>query len=167
MVDHQTAGAYYVRSSQAARKSYHSHSHGRDGKDGRDTTEATALSTTFYEVRLDSWSCSCPAFTFAAFPAGGDGAVYERSTDAWTGLEDVGDGLIDGDDAGEGLGEGTRGEEEWMFGGKECRGDEAPVCKHLLACVLGERCEGVFGHFVTEREVSLEEMCGWRAGWGG
>ena len=22
-----------------------------------------------YEVRLDAWSCSCPAFTFAAFPA--------------------------------------------------------------------------------------------------
>ncbi|EME47933.1 hypothetical protein DOTSEDRAFT_123382 [Dothistroma septosporum NZE10] len=24
-----------------------------------------------YEVRLDAWSCSCPAFTFAAFPAVG------------------------------------------------------------------------------------------------
>lgn len=27
----------------------------------------------FYDVRLDSWSCSCPAFTFSAFPVSSEG----------------------------------------------------------------------------------------------
>lgn len=47
------------------------------------------------------------------------------------------------------------------------RGGETPMCKHLLACLLVERCEGLFGGFVREREVGVEEWIGWEAGWGG
>jgi len=44
--------------------------------------------------------------------------------------------------------------------------DSIPVCKHLLACALIERC-GVLREFVEERTVGQEEAAGWAAGWGG
>lgn len=56
------------------------------------------------------------------------------------------------------------GKSGWQFGGL-AKGEDAPVCKHLLACVLVERC-AAFKHFVVEREISGEEMAGWAAGWG-
>jgi len=40
-----------------------------------------------------------------------------------------------------------------------CSGGSVPICKHLLACFLGERI-GVLGRYVKERGVSREEMCG-------
>lgn len=46
------------------------------------------------------------------------------------------------------------------------RGEEVPLCKHLLACVLAERWEVGRG-MVGERGVGREEMAGWAAGWGG
>ena len=55
---------------------------------------------------------------------------------------------------------------EWIFGGLSLGDDMPPVCKHLLACVLAERCKGLFGGFVEERDVSVEEAAGWAAGWG-
>ncbi|UJO13437.1 uncharacterized protein CLAFUR5_03761 [Fulvia fulva] len=85
-----------------------------------------------YEVRLDAWSCSCPAFTFAAFPASGREVTGEAGVCVMGGLT---------------------------------RGSDMPVCKHLLACVLVEHCES-FKHFAVEREVSVEEIAGWAAGWG-
>jgi len=46
-------------------------------------------------------------------------------------------------------------------------GEGVPMCKHLLACVLVERCS-VFGRYgVEEKEVTVEELAGWGAGWGG
>lgn len=39
-----------------------------------------------------------------------------------------------------------------------------PICKHLLACVLAERWEEVFGEYVKERKVSREEAGGICAG---
>lgn len=75
------------------------------------------------------------------------------------------------DGAGEGkrAGEGTAGQEgEWRFGGlmREWEGVPTPACKHLLACVLVERCAGL-GVFVEERVVGRGEMAGWGGGWGG
>jgi hypothetical protein len=52
----------------------------------------------------------------------------------------------------------------WLFGGLTL-GTDTPVCKHLLACVLVEHCAG-FAHLVEERNVSIEELAGWAAGWG-
>lgn len=74
--------------------------------------------------------------------------------------------------------EGKEREEEdqdmsWEFGGlsldgkgitgKNEDGGSVPVCKHLLACLLGERWEGVLGAYVKERVVSREEMAGYAA----
>ena len=60
------------------------------------------------------------------------------------------------------------GQHEWWGGlmRVEKGGGEAPLCKHLLACLLAERWE-VAGGMVEEREVGREEMAGWAAGWGG
>lgn len=63
---------------------------------------------------------------------------------------------------GVGEDEGMEEEKGREFGGMSTdgRGDEGgpvPVCKHLLACVLGERW-GLLGGYVKEREISREEM---------
>lgn len=55
-------------------------------------------------------------------------------------------------------------DEKWSFGGLTM-GDDMPVCKHLLACVLVEY-SALFSSFVEEREVSVEEFAGWAAAWG-
>ncbi|THY73256.1 hypothetical protein D6C87_04738 [Aureobasidium pullulans] len=76
---------YYVRSAQQTS----SNSRFRD----------PVASSTHYEVRTSSWSCSCPAFTFAAFPVV---SVDEE--------EEEGDGEVEAE-AEEG------GNEEWRVGG--------------------------------------------------
>jgi hypothetical protein len=55
---------------------------------------------------------------------------------------------------------------EWAFGGVSLGEKMPPVCKHLLACVLAERCNGVFGECVEQKRVSVEAAAGWAAGWG-
>lgn len=119
---------YYVRSAQP--QSRH---------------RSAAADTTSYEVRLTSWSCSCPAFAFAAFPADSS-ATSLVFPDAAEPSAPWRDGVAD-----------------WTFGGLT-RGTDIPVCKHLLACVLVEHCE-MFRSFAEEREVSVEELAAWAAGW--
>ena len=119
---------YYVRSAQRRTSRY-----------------GTSIdATSSYEVRLRAWNCSCPAFTFAAFPASVVGTEGEAVLDEEQ-ERDTGAG--------------------WKFGGVGLGGGTPPVCKHLLACVLGEWCE-LFKGFIEERDVSVEEAAGWAAGWG-
>lgn len=35
-----------------------------------------------------------------------------------------------------------------------------PICKHILACVLGERWSAALGRYVVERRIGREEMAG-------
>lgn len=107
--------------------------------------------TTSYEVRLLAWNCSCPAFAFAAFPAVHPEPIVP--------VYDPHDYITD-----EEAEEGTA--KAWMFGGASLGDAIPPVCKHLLACVLVEKCAGLFGGYVEERVVSVEEAAGWAAGWG-
>ncbi|KAK5120056.1 hypothetical protein LTR85_006537 [Meristemomyces frigidus] len=100
---------------------------------------------TYYEARLDAWSCSCPAFAFSAFPA--------ASTDAH------GTPLLTLRSHAS-----APTSSKWLFGGLTL-GTDMPICKHLLACVLVEH-SAMFAHFVEERAVSAEELAGWAAGWG-
>ena len=111
---------------------------------------SAATTTTSYEVRLQSWNCSCPAFAFAAFPAATGSEPASSSSSA----------------AAEQVPGQSRmaGNADWTFGGLT-RGTDVPVCKHLLACVLVEHCE-MFRPFAEEREISVEELAGWAAGWG-
>ncbi|EDU46858.1 hypothetical protein PtrSN002B_004232 [Pyrenophora tritici-repentis] len=109
-------------------------------------------SKTCYEVRLQAWNCSCPAFAFAAFPATNNEvsvSSYDTQNEA------------DGSDSTE-----EAGDTAWLFGGISLGDGMPPICKHLLACVLAERCSGLFGGFVEEKTVSVEEAAGWAAGWG-
>ncbi|PQE22814.1 ubiquitin carboxyl-terminal hydrolase family protein [Rutstroemia sp. NJR-2017a BBW] len=115
------------------RSSQPSKSRGRSGGGWQDTAGAGAG--------------PCAAFAFAAFPAFASGGYGE------------------GDEEGESMGvEGERNDEEWSYGGmrREEEGDEnpPPICKHLLACLLGERWDGVLGGLVKERVVGREEMAG-------
>jgi hypothetical protein len=99
--------------------------------------------TTYYEVRLEAWSCSCPAFAFSAFPSI---------------LPDAEDG------ASRNAHDETSANPDWRFGGLT-QGSDMPVCKHLLACALAAHGNAV-SHMVEERAISAEEMAGWAAGWG-
>jgi hypothetical protein len=89
-----------------------------------------------YEVRLRAWNCSCPAFAFSSI----------SDDDAPATLHD-------------------HREDDRNFGGLSLMGNTG-VCKHLLACLLVERCPGLFTQGVKTREVSKEEFAGWCAGWG-
>jgi hypothetical protein len=137
---------YQVRSSQPPKSRF------RDsGGSG------VASGSMVYTVRLEAWNCSCAAFAFSAFP----GMLSANASAPWNlvhGEEDdiMGVGRVGGMDEG--------GEEQrWEFGGLSFDGREdggaVPVCKHLVACLLGERWD-VLGGYVREREVGREEMGG-------
>ncbi|KAF2462679.1 uncharacterized protein BDR25DRAFT_308192 [Lindgomyces ingoldianus] len=135
---------YYVRSAQQKSSRYSS----------------SYDSTTSYEVRLTAWNCSCPAFAFAAFPSlhpeppipqANAGEPQPRHTDL--DLRVSHDKLRKED------------EDQWSSGGLSLGDGMPPVCKHLLACVLVERCS-LFSSFVENKDVGVEEAAGWAAGWG-
>lgn len=105
-----------------------------------------------YEVHLDSWSCSCPAFTLAAYRDFEEEEVSSRLSEDRSREEDA-TMLSHGDD--------NYGSGGWQFGGSLTRRLEycaVPVCKHLLACVLGAECAGLFGGGIEEVAVSESEM---------
>ncbi|KAF1938463.1 hypothetical protein EJ02DRAFT_22831 [Clathrospora elynae] len=146
---HEHPAVYYVRSAQQ-RSSRYSTSY--------DTTAS-------YEVRLTAWNCSCPAFAFSAFPTthaeppiptyDASIPIYDASDDTNTTAGQAGNMHEHEDD-----------DSRWIFGGISLGEGMPPVCKHLLACVLVEKCSGVFGGIVEEKNVSVEEAAGWAAGWG-
>ena len=116
-------------------------------------------------VRLEAWNCSCAAFAFESFP----GSTYPQAQKPWLDLDDSDsdereDGNIEEEDEME-AGKGV----EWEFGGLSFDGKagrngrearKVPICKHLLACLLAERWDGVLGGYVRERGVGREEMAG-------
>lgn len=103
-----------------------------------------------YEVRLQAWNCTCPAFALSVF----------RGMELF---DDVEPSLCQ-DDVEDGQG-------DCRFGGTLTRDSVTtypPVCKHLLACILGARCPALFGSGMEDRgRVNAEELAGWCAGWGG
>ena len=107
---------------------------------------------TYYEVRLDAWNCSCPAFAYSALGGALDldlDQTRSEDEDGHTGSEMEGD------------------EKEWRFGGTLTRkGTGAPICKHILAATLGKGLPGLFGNAVEKKEVMAAEVAGWGAGWG-
>ncbi|ETN44257.1 uncharacterized protein HMPREF1541_10808 [Cyphellophora europaea CBS 101466] len=119
---------------------------------------------TFYEVRLDSWNCSCAGFAFQAF------ILLTTGEEVWK--ADVGSGGLGKDDVAmaEGSREGSAAE-DFRFGGTAMNGGMAPVCKHILAAALARNMPA----FVLspdregrdrERQAGRQELAGWGAGWG-
>ncbi|KAL9133206.1 MAG: hypothetical protein Q9175_005616 [Cornicularia normoerica] len=149
--EHGKRIVYYVKSS--------SQRGGRGRYGGRGDAGATS-----YEVRTQGWSCSCAAFAFAAFSptlAPGERVGYGDYDDCGAHDDDM---LLGTDEGGDGL-ERLDGSEDWHWGGLMSE-EDAPLCKHLFACILAEHWS-LAGKMIEEREVGREEMAGWPAGWGG
>lgn len=130
-----------------------------------------------YEVRLAGWNCTCPAFAFSA---------YGRTLDFLNSdhLADV-DGedqncLPADDDGSPAAHPQPETDMEWRFGGSlthqtASRPGHAvetptpipvPVCKHILAAILGKHAPVLFGSGVHFRTVSPDEGAAWAGGWG-
>jgi hypothetical protein len=138
---------YYVRSSQPQSRGAAARFRHREPVDDSQKS---------YEVRLDSWNCSCPAFAFAAFSRSPEAGLLARD------LDGVPVPLP-----------AAAAASAWTFGGLSLpvASGEDPVCKHLLACLLAERCRALFDAsgmgYVKEKRVSKAEMAGLAAGWNG
>jgi hypothetical protein len=141
-------------------RSRHTHSsydyNGDDDERIRAETERAAVltATQSYAVHLRAWNCSCPAFAFAAYSHVSTSASAALPRNAAVGGERAGDGNGNGDENGHADGRDEEMLEVWQrredeglpFGGLARRQGRVPVvCKHLLACVLAETCEGMFG----------------------
>lgn len=118
---------------------------------GTQSTTPTHEHEKGYEVRLQAWNCTCPTFAISAF----------RDLDSRRDLcPQEGETGHDRDES-----------VAYPFGGTlpcPTDRDSPPVCKHILACVLFARCPALFGGGGDgSRRVSVEELAGWCAGWGG
>lgn len=127
------AVVYYVRSSQQRTRHQAASRH-----------DALGAS---YEVRTRAWNCTCPAFALAAF-AGQTSRGLDWDRDGGSGHVESGQ---EGDD------DGTQCN-EWLGG--LALGSQVPICKHLLACVLVERCRGL-DEYVETTTIGKAEMAGW------
>lgn len=121
----------------------------RGGGGGTRGAAATIATGKRYLVRLGAWHCTCAAFAFAA-------AAASAAAGGW---DEEGQGGVGG--------EAVRGDarEEWSFGGMSLdglgqNGEEVPLCKHLLACLLAERWDAALRDYVVEWRVGREEMAG-------
>ncbi|KAI9819806.1 MAG: hypothetical protein M1832_003881 [Thelocarpon impressellum] len=124
------SSVYYVRSSQPLSRHH-----------------LSSAARTSYEVRLGAWSCSCPAFTYAAFPS----APATHAPPLTPSAPEPG--------------------RSGHFGGLSLDARDAegatplpPVCKHLLACALADRSAPLLEDYVAELEASADELAGWAAG---
>jgi hypothetical protein len=162
---------YQVRSSQVPKSRF--------------STSASTRGARVYTVRLEAWNCSCAAFAFSCFPSSSSSNSTSTSTSIPFSGQPTPWNLESGphDNASWSTPESNpnsshqfgkemefKTRSEWEFGGLSLDGLEdgssggangasVPVCKHLLACLLGERWDILKG-YVKEREVGKEEMAG-------
>ncbi len=131
------------------------------GPAGATTSPSTGGQT--YHVRLDAWNCTCAGFAYAAFPSSvptAEEPAQESRPSSTTAARQIAlDGAAGTADQGSPL--------DWSFGGLSFdgaeggpAGDNVPICKHLLACLLAERWHAALGPYVVERRVGREEMAG-------
>ncbi len=166
---------FYIQSASSLQSSTTSHRHSRRY---HGTNRSAA-----YEVRLGAWNCTCPAFAFSAL--GGQSFTLRDDDDLnephQPGLQHLREHSPssyndenEDDDPSHTAGADVEGnvEAEWMFGGtltipSSRSGFPPPVCKHILAAVLGKHVPGLFGSgCVQVRILNQEEAAGWAGGWG-
>ncbi|PLN77858.1 hypothetical protein BDW42DRAFT_176038, partial [Aspergillus taichungensis] len=113
-----------------------------------------------YEVRLHAWNCSCPTFALAAYrdPGPDDAHSHLPLPSSPTTRQSK-----------------SNNGRSCSFGGDLTHGATKltpPVCKHLLACFLAERCPGVvnredsFSASSSGTVLTADELACWCAGWG-
>lgn len=149
---------YYIQSSSSSSTSSHAH----PSRPARSHARKHDAGTAFYEVRLDSWNCSCPAFGVSAFQ-GLD--VYHEDSGIDPTHTPLSTAPLD-------LASRPRRKPDWQFGGTatwdpaSSTFSSVPSCKHILAAVLAKAAPRLFAHGVTDREVTRAELAGWGGGWG-
>ncbi|KAL3485792.1 hypothetical protein BJX62DRAFT_31086 [Aspergillus germanicus] len=135
-----------------------------------------------YEVRLQAWNCTCPAFTLSAFRNLGpepSSPLSPSSDRLSSGVNERGDDKSPpstSNHAGE-VGAQVDADVDdtgaYSFGGTlPTHAESAPAaCKHILGCLLMAMCPGLGGKKSGEggRFVALgmEEVAALCAGWGG
>lgn len=155
-----TIDVFYVQSASAVIAST-SRTSGKGGRFGNRNYAATKM---HYEVRLDSWNCTCPAFAAAALKLIMSESSPEQALPQSAGRQsekvEVRDQGAVAEDAGDNGG-------TVLIGGVATK-DEAlvPVCKHILAAALCDTSPGLFGAGMKIREVNADELAAWAAGWG-
>ncbi|TGJ79464.1 hypothetical protein E0Z10_g9312 [Xylaria hypoxylon] len=118
-----------------------------------------------YIVRLESWNCTCAAFAFSAFPPLPSSIFSSPSGPAVNGYQIFPASTSREEDAKTGDADSSEAAAQtWEFGGLSVDGRDGaggvPCCKHLLACVLAEKWNGVLGGYIEERLVGREEGAG-------
>lgn len=102
-----------------------------------------------YEVRLDSWNCSCAAFAQSQLK------TLRRYLDK--GSSDIGRPSTDEQDE----------EHQVLFGGVLTKEHMfIPICKHILAAVICASAPALFGDGCRYTTVSKEHLAAWSAGYG-
>lgn len=151
---------FYVQSASAVVASS-SRTGSKGGRFGNRNYAATRM---HYEVRLDAWNCTCPAFAAATLKLimgeSSPESVHPQSTERQPkGNETRNEGAAIQDHHGK--------IETVLIGGVATK-DEAlvPVCKHILAATLCEASPVLFGAGMNVREVTVDELAAWAAGWG-
>lgn len=151
---------FYVQSASAIIASS-SRSGSKGGRFGNRNYAATKM---HYEVRLDAWNCTCPAFAAATLKL-----IMSESSSEQALPQSAGRQSEKGETREEGVmaqnDEDNRG--TVLIGGIATN-DEAlvPVCKHILAAALCDTSPGLFGAGMKIRQVSTDELAAWAAGWG-
>jgi len=101
-----------------------------------------------YEVRLDAWNCTCAAFAQSQLKL----LLREPRHEEEPAVLDPSNGTTR---------PGNR------FGGIATKTDSVvPTCKHILAVVMAEAAPRLLGAGVQTRDISVQEMAAWSAGWG-
>lgn len=98
-----------------------------------------------YEIRAKAWNCSCPAFTFSTL----EGELAKR-----TSLESSGGSQSMTGAVGASI----------IYGGRAEGDNRAPICKHLLACLLANSSK-LLATCVKRVAMTEHELAGWAAGW--
>ncbi|KAJ9612119.1 hypothetical protein H2200_003716 [Cladophialophora chaetospira] len=136
---------FYIQSASAADQAASSRYRSRHSK--------SSTTSTYYEVRLDSWNCTCPAFSVSAFQC----LSLVSSSDSET-RDFIAAGVERFD---------ARMGQTWEFGGTATlKPGRIPSCKHILAAVLATAAPKLFKDGVMEKAVSREELVAWGSGWG-
>ncbi|KIW93062.1 uncharacterized protein Z519_06912 [Cladophialophora bantiana CBS 173.52] len=140
-------GTFYIQSSSTTdRPTSTRQFHSRRGN--------TSTTGPIYEVSLDSWNCTCPAFSVSVFQS-----LNLRFNQDFGANEDDVVGRV-GDSK-------RKMKDDWKFGGTATiKMGRVPSCKHLMAATLAKVAPSLFTDGVKETIVSREEVVAWGGGWG-
>ena len=106
-----------------------------------------------YEVRLDSWNCTCPAFVYSTL-------VHMPSYDAHS---------TPSSDSSQAATSCPTEIQDWEMGGSLTSGSCSgiPMCKHILATSIGNAAPSLIPDCVRTSTVDQSTVAGWAAGWEG